>query len=125
MPQIGAIDATMGTNTPINNPPITDPNVGVTLYEYPKNYLNRPETNPKVKLAKGKAIILERKTYLKEENMRLMTTNFLSAPIVFSNAKSKLFLSVPVSIMLFIIRTLSTNRLMMIILRMTPINIPK
>ena len=28
-PQIGAIDDTIGTNTPIINPPISDPKVGV------------------------------------------------------------------------------------------------
>ena len=81
--------------------------------------------NPKVKLAKGNAMILDRKTYLNEENSKLNTTNFLSAPIVFNNAKSKLFLSVPINIILFIMRALRTNRLTIISLRITPINIPK
>lgn len=69
--------------------------------------------------------MFEIKTYLKEENRRLKTTNFLSAPIVFKRAKSKLFLSVPISIILFIINALKTKRLTIINLRMTPMNIPK
>lgn len=81
--------------------------------------------NPKVKFAKGKAMMFDKKTYLKEENNRLNTTNFLSAPIVFNRAKSKLFRSVPINIILFIIRALRTNRLTIISLRITPINIPK
>lgn len=80
---------------------------------------------PKVKLANGNAIMFEIKTYLKEENRRLKTTNFLSAPIVFKSAKSKLLRSVPISIILFIINALKTKRLTIISLRMTPMNIPK
>lgn len=75
--------------------------------------------------ANGKAIRLEKSTYLKEENRRLVTTNNRSAPIVFSRAKSKLFLSVPISIMLFIMMALKMNKLVMISLSITPMNMPK
>lgn len=64
-------------------------------------------------------------TYLMEDNSKLRITNVLLAPIVLISAKSKLFLSMPMSIILFIIRTLSTNKLIMTNFNITPINIPK
>ena len=64
-------------------------------------------------------------TYLMEDNSKLRITNVLLAPIVLISAKSKLFLSMPMSIILFIISTLSTNKLIMTNFNITPINIPK
>lgn len=64
-------------------------------------------------------------TYLMEDNSKLRITNVLFAPIVLISAKSKLFLSMPMSIILFIISTLSTNKLIMTNFNITPINIPK
>lgn len=60
-----------------------------------------------------------------EDNSKLRITNVLLAPIVLISAKSKLFLSMPMSIILFIISTLSTNKLIMTNFNITPINIPK
>ena len=74
---------------------------------------------------KGKAIMLDRITYFMESKNRLSMMKARPAPIVLMRAKSNPFLYIPTFNMLFIIKTLRTNKLKMISFRITPINIPK